>query len=235
MSRVVTKAVGTLLASTAVVVVTGAVLTGRVVRAERQAILPPVLRLRPDGQPAIVVFGAQTLPTGPSDELIARLDHARALFERGLASTIVVSGGTSVNSEGHTLDETADMTVWLVDHGVPAEAIAIGRPGDNTRQTVATMGRLTREQGLQPWLAVSSPFHARRILDEAKRVGIDVVVSGPGDSPETLTPRVRRFQLSMEVLATAYYATPPTLTARTRTPLQSLRRRFAEYLIRDEE
>lgn len=235
MSKVATKAVGTLLASTAVVVVTGAVLAGRVVRAERRAILPPVLRLRPDDRPTIVVFGAQTLPTGPSDELISRLGHARALFEQGLASTIVVSGGTSVDGDGRTLDETADMTAWLIDHGVPAEAIAIGRPGDNTRQTVATMGRLTREDGLHPWLAVSSPFHARRILDEAKRVGIDVVVSGPGDSPETLTPRVRRFQLSMEVLATTYYAMPPTITARTRTPLQSLRRRFAEYLIRNEE
>ena len=235
MSRVATKAVGTLLTSTAVVVVTGAVLTGRVVRAERRAILPPVLRLRPDGQPAIVVFGAQTLPTGPSDELIARLEHARALFEQGLASTIVVSGGTTVDDDDRTLDETADMTAWLIDHGVPAAAIAIGRPGDNTRQTVATMGRLTREQGLQPWLAVSSPFHARRILDEAKRVGIDVVVSGPGDSPVTSTPHIRRFQLLIEVLATAYYAMPPTLTARTRTPLQSLRRRFAEYLIRNEE
>ena len=234
MSRFVTRALGALLTSTAIAVGTGAVLAGRAVRAERRAILPPVLRVGPDDRPAIVVFGAQTLPSGPSDELISRLNHARTLLEQGLAPTIVVSGGTSIDDDGRTLDETADMTAWLIDHGVPAAAIAIGRPGDNTRQTVATMGRLTREQGLHPWLAVSSPFHARRILDEAKRVGIDVVVSGPGDSPETLTPRIRRFQLLMEVLATAYYAMPPTLTARTRTPLTSVRRRIAEYLIRDE-
>ena len=75
----------------------------------------------------------------------------------------------------------------------------------------------------------------RRILDEAKRVGIDVVVSGPGDSPVTSTPHIRRFQLLIEVLATTYYAMPPTLTARTRTPLTSVRRRIAEYLIRNEE
>jgi hypothetical protein len=144
-------------------------------------------------------------------------------------------GGTTVDDDGRSLDETADMTTWLIDRGVPAEAIATGRPGDNTRQTVATMGRLTREQGLHPWLAVSSPFHARRILDEAKRVGIDVAVSGPGDSPVTSTPHIRRFQLLIEVLATTYYAMPPTLTARTRTPLTSVRRRIAEYLIRNEE
>lgn len=235
MRTVATRALRALLASTAIVVGAGAVLGGRVVLAERRAIRPPIIDDRTGGRTAIVVFGAQTLPTGPSDELIARLGHARALFDQGLASTIVVSGGTSVDAAGHTLDETADMTAWLVDHGIPAAAILTGRPGANTRQTVATMGRMTGETGLHPWLAVSSPFHARRILDEAGRVGIDVLVSGPGDSPETLTPRVRRFQLLMEVLATAYYAMPPTLTARTRTPLQSLRRRFAEYLIRDEE
>ena len=229
------RALGALLTSTAIAVGTGAVLVGRVVRAERRAILPPALRIHPDGRPAIIVFGAQTLASGPSDELISRLDHARTLFEQGLASTIVVSGGTSVDDDGRTLDETADMTTWLIDHGVPAEAIAIGRPGDNTRQTVATMGRLTREKALHPWLAVSSPFHARRILDEAKRVGIDVVVSGPGDSPVTSTPHIRRFQLLVEVLATAYDAMPPTLTARTRTPLASVRRRIGEYLIRNEE
>lgn len=229
------RALGALVTSTAIAVGTGAVLVGRVVRAERQAILPPVLRIHPDGRPTIVVFGAQTLASGPSDELIARLEHARTLFEQGLAPTIVVSGGTTVDDDGRALDETADMTTWLIDRGVPAEAIATGRPGDNTRQTVATMGRLTREQGLHPWLAVSSPFHARRILDEAKRVGIDVVVSGPGDSPVTSTPHIRRFQLLIEVLATAYYAMPPTLTARTRTPLTSVRRRIAEYLIRNEE
>jgi len=229
------RALGALLTSTAIAVGTGAVLAGRVVRAERRAILPPVLRVQPDDRPAIVVFGAQTLPSGPSDELIARLDHARALFEQGFASTIVVSGGTTVDDDGRALDETADMTAWLIDHGVPADAIATGRPGDNTRQTVATMGRLTREQGLYPWLAVSSPFHARRILDEAKRVGIDVVVSGPGDSPVTSTPHIRRFQLLIEVLASAYYAMPSTLTARTRAPLTSVRRRIGEYLIRNEE
>ncbi len=83
------------------------------------------------------------------------------------------------------------------------------------------------ERGLDP--------RARRILDEAGRVGIDVVASCPGDRPETLTPRVRRFQLLVEVLATAYYALPPTLTAGRRTPLHSVRRRVGQYLIRHEE
>jgi len=235
MRRLAARALGALLASTAVAGGAGAVLAGRIVRAEQRAIRPPQLDIRPGFRTAIVVFGAQVLPTGPSDELIARLDHACALFDEGLASAIVVSGGTSVDAEGRTLDETATMTAWLIDRGIPAEAILIGRPGDNTRQTVATMARMTREAGLSPWLAVSSPFHARRILDEAARVGIDVAVSGPGDSPETLTPRVRRFQLLMEVLATAYYAVPPTVTDRTRTPLHTWRRRIGQFLIRHEE
>ena len=235
MSRLATQALGVVLASTAVAVGAGAVLAGRIVRAEREAARPPEPVTEPGARPAIVVFGAEVLATGPSDELIARLDHARALFEQGLAPTIVVSGGTSVDARGRTLDETATMTAWLTERGVTAEAILIGRPGDTTRQTVETMARMTREAGLSPWLAVSSPFHARRILDEAGRLGIDVVVTGPADSPVSLTPRVRRFQLLMEVLATVYYAVPPTLTAGRRTPVHAVRHRIGQYLIRNEE
>lgn len=235
MSRLATQALGVLLASATVAIGAGAVLAGRIVRAEREAARSPEPVTEPGAQPAIVVFGAEVLPTGPSDELIARLDHARALFEQGLASTIVVSGGTSVDAQGRTLDETTTMTTWLIGQGVPAEAILTGRPGDTTRQTVETMARMTREAGLSPWLAVSSPFHARRILDEAGRNAIHVAVTGPADSPVSLTPRVRRFQLLMEVLATVYYAAPPTLTAGRRTPLHAARHRIGQYLIRNEE
>ena len=61
----------------------------------------------------------------------------------------------------------------------PAAAIIQGRPGGNTRETISAMARLEVDELLGPWIAVSTPFHARRIRDEARRAGIDVVVSGP--------------------------------------------------------
>lgn len=82
------------------------------------------------------------------------------------------------------------------------------------------------------WIGIERHFTG---LDEAGRLGIDVVVTGPADSPVSLTPRVRRFQLLMEVLATVYYAVPPTLTAGRRTPVHAVRHRIGQYLIRNEE
>jgi len=85
------------------------------------------------------------------------------------------------------------------------------------------MVRMSREDGLHPWLAVSSPYHARRIRDEARRAGIHAVVSSPGDSPETHVPRVRGVRVLTEAVATAYYVLPKSVTSRVRTSSGSWR------------
>jgi uncharacterized SAM-binding protein YcdF (DUF218 family) len=198
---------------------------GRVVRAEADALRPVVNALIPGMRPALVVFGCETLPTGPSRELSARLSHAHRLWRAGVAKVIVVSGGVTGN-----LDEVADMATFLIDAGVPAEAIMEGRPGGNTRQTIATMARLGADQSLGPWIAVSTPFHARRIRDEARRARLDVMVSGPGDSPETLDRAVHRARVITEAIATGYYLLPPSVTARVRTSTGTLRHTLPWYL-----
>lgn len=197
----------------------------RVVRAEADALRPVATSPKPGLQPALVVFGCETLPTGPSLELSARLSHAHQLWQADVAKVIVVSGGVSGN-----LDEVADMTTFLIDAGVPAKAIVQGRPGGNTRHTIATMARIGTEHSLGPWIAVSTPFHARRIRDEARRVHIDVVVSGPGDSPETLDRAVHRARVITEVIATLYYMLPTSVTSRVRTSTGTLRHRLPLYL-----
>jgi len=197
----------------------------RVVRAEADALKPVVTSSKPGLRPALVVFGCETLRTGPSRELSARLLHAHQLWQADPAKVIVVSGGFSGN-----LDEVADMANFLIDAGVPAEAVMQGRPGGNTRQTIATMARIGTEQGLGPWIAVSTPFHARRIRDEARRVRIDVVVSGPGDSPETLDRAVHRARVITETIATLFYMLPNSVTDHVRTSTGSLRHSLPLYL-----
>ena len=197
----------------------------RVIRAEAAALKPVVYAPKPGMRSALVVFGGQTLPTGPSPELSARLSHAYWLWRTDVAKVIVVSGGL----DGQ-LDEVANMSSFLIEAGVPAEAIIEGRPGGNTRQTIATLARLGLEKSLGPWIAVSTPFHARRIRDEARRVGIDVVVSGPKDSPETLDRAVHRARVITECIATVYYLLPPAVTARVRTSTGTLRHSLPLYL-----
>lgn len=194
------------------------VLIVRVLRAEGAALRPPAFVRRRGDRPAIAVFGAETRASGPSGELVARLAHARTLLEAGLGEVIVVSGGTT-----GALDEVADMVTWLVEQQVPREVILTGRPGANTRQTAGTLARLSRDRGFGPWVAVSTPFHARRIRDEARRVGIELVVSGPSDSPEMRDLPLRRARVVTEAVATAFYLLPESLTSRVRTSAGSWR------------
>ena len=82
-------------------------------RAERSVRDPHALHV-PPGHPYSPI---------PSAELRARLDHALALWRRGAAPLIVVSGGVD---EG--LDEVTAMTAYLVGRGVPAVAVVPARP-----------------------------------------------------------------------------------------------------------
>lgn len=194
-----------------------AALLARVRFAERASMEPLssldlAARQSPPAAWGIVVFGATALATGPSRELIARLDHAHGLWRCGLGRIIVVSGGTVGE-----IDEVSVMAEYLREAGVPLAAIVLGRPGANTRQTCQTIARISAELDTQRWIAVSTPFHARRIRDEARRNGLCVIVSGPVSSPEMQNAPVHRARLVTEVLATAFYALPPYITQRIRT------------------
>lgn len=183
-------------------------LVARVLLAERAAQRPLTVTAEPGRTPAILVLGATALPTGPSGELAARLDHAWSLWRAGVAPVVVVSGGVD---EG--LDEIDVMREYLVGRCIPSDAILEARPGGNTRQTLGAAARVAHDRGLDPWIAVSSPYHARRLLDEGGRNGLRIVASGPGDSPEMRNPRVHRVRLVTEVLGTALYALPEPVTA----------------------
>ena len=144
----------------------------------------------------------------------ARLDHALALWRRGAAPLIVVSGGVD---EG--LDEVTAMTAYLVGRGVPAVAVVPARPGATTRQTLRTLRRL----GDRRYVAVSSPYHALRIRAEARRQGLRVAVSAPPSTPETRDAAVYRVRFASELFALVWYALPPHWTSRVATGPGTLR------------
>ena len=195
-------------------------LTVRVRRAETRALASPVAS-RPPGardRAALVVFGGRVRPDGPCAELRARLDHARRLWLAGAAPLVAVSGGLDGD-----LDEVAAMADYLVRAGLPPDAVRPARPGGTTRETMRTLRRQADRDGLGPFVAVSSAYHARRILDEARRLGLDVVVSAPTDAPENRLRHVRRVRLGTEVVATVWYALPDRWTRRTPAGVRRLR------------
>lgn len=152
----------------------------------------------------LLVFGASATVSGPSNELRARLDHARALHRSGVAPVIAVSGGESAG-----IDEVVVMSDYLVASGCPPDAVIPLRPGDNTRLTLqaAADAQLQGER----IIAVSSPTHAHRISAEARRRGLAVQVSCPIETPEFNNPDVLRARLLTEIIASLAYAGPPRI------------------------
>ena len=170
----------------------------------------------------ILVFGAQAFAHGPSAELRARLAHALALWQEGAAPAIAVSGGRDGD-----IDEVAVMRGWLEEHGVPPAAVREVLPGDTTRATIVAAA----DAGPMRVIAVSSPFHSRRIRGEARRRGVHLVTDCPAHTPEADSRAAQAVRSATELLACAWYSLPRSLTARVPTGPGSLRHTIPTALI----
>lgn len=148
---------------------------------------------------AIVVFGAETLPSGPTRELRSRLDHAGMLLQSGVAPYVVVTGGIDGDR-----DEVAAMRNYLTERGV--HPIVEARPGQNTRQSLGAVSCL--RDAPRSIIAVTSAYHAHRVEAEARRHGIRASTSAPDDSPELLHGRTHLVRQATEVVACMVYALP---------------------------
>src|SRR5438552_7279867 len=69
---------------------------------------------------AIAVLGAAQYNGRPSPVFRARLDHAAALYQRGLAPVVLVTGGVGT---GDTLSEAEVGRRYLVKAGLPEAAV----------------------------------------------------------------------------------------------------------------
>lgn len=123
----------------------------------------------PEPADAIIVFGAAVWEDGPSATLRLRIMRGVELYQRRLAPVIVCSGGTS-----RGVSEPRMMADLMVAHGVPVSAMVLDETGVTTRATIAALQKL----GGGNWrriLVVSSPFHLFRIVEEARRQGIEAL------------------------------------------------------------
>ena len=137
---------------------------------------------------AIVVLGAAQYDGHPSPVFEARLAHAVELWNAGLASTFVVTGG---RIPGDSTTEAAVARTSAMDHGVPAAAI-IGE--DQARNTLASMravAALMKTRGLHSAVFVSDPTHMLRVLRLAADLGIEGYGSPTPYSPAMADPLSR--------------------------------------------
>lgn len=123
--------------------------------------------------PVAIVLGARVYSTGPSPWLQYRLDVAADLYRAGRVDAVLVSGDNS--TVGY--DEPSEMRDYLVDRGVPAEAITLDYAGFDTYDTCARAHRIF---GVDEALLVSQDFHVGRAVAVCRAVGVEA--HGVGDT-----------------------------------------------------
>jgi uncharacterized SAM-binding protein YcdF (DUF218 family) len=146
---------------------------------------------------AIVVLGAAQYDGRPSPVLRARLDHAVDLYRRGIAKTLVMTGGVG---PGDTVSEAVVGQRYAARQGVPASAILTERTGMTTLQSMDAVKRMMEQRGMHAAVLVSDPFHALRLKLLARRVGLKGYTSPTRTSPISRNPeQERRFLLRESV------------------------------------
>ena len=129
---------------------------------------------------AIVVMGAAQYDGRPSPQLAARLDHAVDLWRLGLAPLMVVTGG---NQPGDRFTEAEASAKYLIDRGVPADAILKETVGHSSYASLDGVASLLQQRGLFRVLVVSDPFHSLRSRLIAEELGLVAYVSPTRTSP----------------------------------------------------
>jgi uncharacterized SAM-binding protein YcdF (DUF218 family) len=125
---------------------------------------------------AIVVFGAAQYSGHPSPVYRARLDHAYALYQRGLAPVIITTGGAGGDPK---FSEGEVGRTRLMEHGVPERNLIAETQGHDTAESAVRVAVIMRANGLHSCVAVSDAYHVFRIRELLEHEGIGPVYVAP--------------------------------------------------------
>ena len=128
---------------------------------------------------AIVVLGGGVTPAAPPlvmepdlADAADRVWYAARLYHRGLARRIIVSGGSLlVTTSGPAATEAEAMRRFLVDLGVPSEAIVSEGTSMNTLQNIRNVRQMVGEARVA---LVTSAYHMPRALKLAHQGNLNV-------------------------------------------------------------
>jgi uncharacterized SAM-binding protein YcdF (DUF218 family) len=132
---------------------------------------------------AIVVLGGGIAPAAPPYTMEPQLTDASdriwlaaRMFKAGAAPRIIVSGGSFVEQQGGPATTEAEaMRRFLLDLGVPNEAIVSEGKALNTIENIRNVRALVKEGKVA---IITSAFHVPRVAKLARRGGLDFAVFG---------------------------------------------------------
>ena len=113
--------------------------------------------------------------------LRARLDHALLLYQEHMAPRIMTTGGS-----GHdpVFTEGGVGRSYLMDRGVPSEAIIVEEEGGTTVYSTSAASEIMRRMGLRSAIVVSDGYHIFRAKRMLWARGLEVFGSPRESAPE---------------------------------------------------
>jgi vancomycin permeability regulator SanA len=154
-----------------------------------------------DRADVILVLGAAQYDGVPSPIFKGRLDHGALLFQKGFAERIMVLGS---RQEGDQFSEAEAGTRYLVERGLPEDAVAASPEGRSTLESLRGAADRMGELEMDSAFLVSDPWHNLRIRRMARDLGIEGYVSATWHSAaRSQSTRLQGY--ARETLAYLYY------------------------------
>ncbi len=122
---------------------------------------------------AIAVFGAAEYDGRPSPVYKARLDHAAALFNRGVAPLIIALGGDG----GDEYSEGGVGRDYLMSVGIPESSIIAETKSRSTVEAARRLAAIARTNQFRRIVVVSDDTHLFRIHAMCTANGLNVLTS----------------------------------------------------------
>ncbi|HVS68099.1 MAG TPA: YdcF family protein [Mycobacteriales bacterium] len=151
---------------------------------------------------AIVVLGASQYNGRPSPVFAARLDHALALYDEGVADYIVTVGG---KEPGDVYTEAGSGVTYLHQHGVPKHALVALQTGRDTLSSMRAVKGTFTSHHWHSAVLVTDPWHCLRARTMARDLGIKADTSPERGGPAADGKGVEFRYIARETEAYIYY------------------------------
>ncbi|WP_020498090.1 YdcF family protein [Sciscionella marina] len=151
---------------------------------------------------AIIVLGSTQVNGVPKPILQARLEHAKMLYEQGVAAEIMTVGG---KQPGDAYTEAQAGTKYLAEQGVPRSALVPVGEGNDTLMSLVAAGKHLHDQGRSSAVLVSDPWHSLRSRTMARDAGISADVSPTHGGPVVQQRSTEIRYIVRETAALLYY------------------------------
>ncbi len=150
---------------------------------------------------AAIVLGAGVFGERPSSVLRERINHAIALYRDGKVKTVIFTGGQGAPGE------TAEAVVaqnYAIAHQLPESAILLETRSTTTRENLSNAQKVAAANGLDTFLIVSTPYHMRRAIAIADKLGMNAC-SSPTRTTQWINGFTQFYAFAREVIAYLVY------------------------------